>query len=194
VVRGDKDTVWREKNKLQCSPVTRSRTLQWSAASSGRARSEDAYAMVVEINCSSLVPRAGRIRRRCPPPAPAPGPSPSEPPRAASNGGASRRICVELGVTSVGRAASPDAVSRAKPPSCPPCPTHRRSTRLAWRRCPTCPSSVAASHAWKRMKERERTTLRESYTSAWRDNEEGKKERQQKENERERIKKKRIGK
>jgi hypothetical protein len=29
------------------------------------------------------------------------------------------------------RAASPDAVPRAELPSCPPCPTHRRSTRLA---------------------------------------------------------------
>jgi hypothetical protein len=125
----------REK-QLQCSPVTctrRSWTLQWSAASSGRAWSGDAYAMVVEINCSSLVPRAGRIRRRCPPPAPAPGPSPSEPPRAASNGGASRRICVKPPRPMLSCARSRLLARRARLTVAPPASPHLTPLPDVWR-------------------------------------------------------------
>jgi hypothetical protein len=142
----------REK-QLQCSPVTctrRSWTLQWSAASSGRAWSGDAYAMVVKINCLSLAPRDGRIQRQCPLPAPAPGPSAPEPPRAASNGGASRRIHVEPGVASVGRVES-RRLARCCPtrgaaflPTVPDSPP-LHPPRLARRRCSTCLSSVATT-------------------------------------------------
>jgi hypothetical protein len=168
---------------------TQHRTLHYSdPLSLADKHSPDTYVMVVEANCSTLVPWDGRILRWRPPIAPTSGPSTPESPRTASNGGALRQSHVEPRVTSVGHV-EPCRLARCCLTPEPPCLTHHHSARLASPRLTPLPDVLIVGRRLPCLEER----LREPYTSVWRDNEEGKKGKTTK-RKRERIKKKRIGK